>query len=242
MYAHFLNKGGFFVEISLRLKTIAGLVEGNSLADIGTDHAYIPIYLALNKKIERSAACDIKKGPLDIAAENINKYGLGHIIETRLGNGLEKVQPFEFETAVIAGMGGMLIADIMKASMQCAKSFKQLVLQPQLDIPFVRRFLHGSGFKIDNEVLVFDDNKYYNIIVCSKGFEAPYSEIEYMLGKCLISKKDSLLKDYILYKLNEINIILESIEKAPVKSDASVAKAAELNSLQNVYNEVIRCL
>ena len=100
--------------ITPRLQKIIDLVDGKIIADIGTDHAYIPIRLASTKRIEKAIATDKNKGPLEIAKNNIAKYELSDIIETRLGEGLEPVQSGECELVIIAGMGGKLIGDISK--------------------------------------------------------------------------------------------------------------------------------
>ena len=97
------------MDISKRLQAVAGLVTRRSMADIGTDHGYVPLYLYEQRKIDRALACDLNKGPLEKAKENIAAMGAGGAIETRLGSGLLPVHTGEVESAVIAGMGGMLI-------------------------------------------------------------------------------------------------------------------------------------
>lgn len=227
------------MHLSLRLKTIADCVSHRSLADIGTDHAYIPIYLARKGRIDSAAACDIKRGPLAKAEEHIKNYGLENIIGTRLSNGLEKIRIGEFETAVLAGMGGMLIIDIMKAYPECARSFNELILQPQLDVVAVRKFLHKANYKIADERIIFDSGKYYNIILCSPCMDdqcdCPYTETEYMFGKRLMDKQDMILKNYVIHKINKTNNILSKI------SDDN-SKKAELISLIKMYKEVMECL
>ena len=95
------------MDISKRLRTVASLVRCETMADIGTDHGYVPLYLYEQGKIKKALACDLNPGPLEKARENIQKMGAGQVIETRLGSGLTPVAPGEVECAVIAGMGGM---------------------------------------------------------------------------------------------------------------------------------------
>lgn len=233
---------GKCMEISLRLKTIASAVKYRTLADIGTDHGYIPIYLAKKGIIDKAAACDIKKGPLSKASENIKAYGLESIIETRLGSGMSAIKSGEFETAVIAGMGGMLIIDIISYSLDCVKSLKQLILQPQLDVVSVRRFLHTIGFKIDNEEIVFDEKKYYNILSCSLGLDEIYTDIEYQFGRKLIDRKDSILKDSVLHEKNRVENLIMNIAKIENKNRLMADRILELEALLEAYCEVLKCL
>ena len=147
------------MEISFRLNKIAEKVKkGSILADIGTDHAYVPIFLYKKGIIKNAIACDISKGSLEKAKINISKYNLENFIETRLGSGLEKIYLEDnINTIIIAGMGGMLMIDILKNGIEIAKNTETLILQPQKDIPEVRKFLHKNGFKIEDEELLIDE-------------------------------------------------------------------------------------
>ena len=187
------------MDISFRLNKIAEKVSKNSIiADIGTDHAYIPIFLYKNNIIKKAIACDISKGSLEKAKLNILKYNLGQYIETRLGNGLEKVSLEDnVDTIIMAGMGGMLMIDILKNDMEIAKASKTLILQPQKDIVEVRKFLHKNEFQIQDEEMIIDEGKFYNIIIAKKGVQS-FTEKEYMFGKANIEKKCDILKEYIL--------------------------------------------
>ena len=204
--------------ISKRLRAIVNQVQYRSVADIGTDHGYIPLALARLMKIDKAAACDINKGPLARAAKNIDEAGLSHIIETRLGSGLSPVRHGEFETAVIAGMGGMLIRDILSAEPTCAKSFRQLVLQPQRDIPTLRRFLHSQGYGIVDEALVMEDGIFYFILDCRPWAEKPYDDAGYAFGQILIDEKDHVLRDYIQTEYNKIDKVLSQLNDICNKS------------------------
>jgi tRNA (adenine22-N1)-methyltransferase len=230
------------MELSERLKTIASEVRFRTLADIGTDHGYIPIYLAERGLIDKAAACDIKKGPLARAKENIKKHRLDGMIDLRLGGGLSPVKPGEFETAVIAGMGGMLLTEIIKASADCAKSFRQLVLQPQLDIPEVRKFLHTASFKINNEEMVPDENKYYNILSCSPGSDEIYDENDYLFGKILLRKKDPVLKNDILRKLKKTEKIIADMSTQKHINEAASQRLSELKAAAENYERVLAVL
>lgn len=130
------------VKISNRLMTAAALVtQGYTLADVGTDHGYIPIYLLQQKKIPAAIAMDINEGPLERAKEHIALYGLQAYIQTRLSDGVAALKPGEVEAVLIAGMGGGLIMHILKDGEKVCQSAKELILQPQSEIERVREFL-----------------------------------------------------------------------------------------------------
>lgn len=206
------------MQISNRMKTIIDEIEYKKIADIGTDHGYIPIYCSLHKDMEKIIACDINKEPLKNCMDNIKKYNLENKIETRLSNGIRALKLFEVDTIIIAGMGGTLIIDILKNNLEIVNSCKQLILQPQSSVEQVRRFLHEIGFKISNEIMIFEDYKFYNIINCKKEVENSYTDAEYFLGKILLEKNDKALSDYCkeeLLKLQKVkkNILNKSINK-----------------------------
>ncbi len=224
------------MELSERLKSAADLVKYRSVADIGTDHGYIPCYLAYRNNIDKAIACDINKGPLSKAFENINRYGFGSIIETRLGSGLEPLKKGEAETVIIAGMGGLLICDILKKGADKLGYVKQLVLQPQRDIYSVRKLIHQLGFRIEDEKMLCEGGKYYNIISAEKGNEFYTDELYYYFGKKLIESKSEVLKEYVTVRINKYRDILE---KAKEKSDGGAELTKLKNSLE-MFLEVLK--
>ena len=150
------------VKISNRLMTVASLIsEGNVLADVGTDHWYVAIYLMEQGKIPRAIAMDINAGPLERAKEHIAGCGMGDYIETRLSDGLEALRTGEAETILVAGMGGGLVIHILKTGEAVARSAKELVLQPQSELERVRIFLEKNGYVTDAEDMVFEEGKFY---------------------------------------------------------------------------------
>jgi len=184
--------------ISLRLKTIASLVKHNAVLDIGSDHALLPVYLAENNADVRICATEIGEGPFNISKKAVISAGLSHKIELRRGDGLSPVIAGEFETAVIAGMGGMVIIGILSGFPEKARAFKQLILQPQRDAAAVRRFLYENNFYINNEAMLFEECRYYTIIDAAPGVSPDtYSSLEYEFGRKLIEKKCGVLKKYI---------------------------------------------
>ncbi|MBO5092674.1 MAG: SAM-dependent methyltransferase [Clostridia bacterium] len=186
-------------KISKRLCTAASLVrDGAVVADIGTDHAYLPIYLALNGKIKSAIASDINEGPIERAKENIHKYSLENMIQARVAPGLEGIEKFEPTDIVICGMGGELIVKILEASQYVRNKNVRLVLQPMTTAKELREYLQ-NGFSTIAEKIVFEDNKIYQILcVQYVGDLEPLSEIELELGKLNIQNKEENF-DKLLY-------------------------------------------
>jgi len=151
---------------SPRLKAVLSFVRGRCLADIGTDHAFLPIAACLDNVVEKSVACDVSPGPLKIASDNIVGSGLEDRIVTRLGFGLQPLYEGEADCVVISGMGGMNIIEILNN----AKIFsvKRLILQPQRDIPAVRLAVKDLGFCIIGEAIVEDRGRSYTIIAAER--------------------------------------------------------------------------
>lgn len=148
-----------------RLRVCAGLVRvGAKLADIGTDHAYLPVWLAMNGKISSAVACDVREKPLASGAENIEKYGCGAIVKTRLSDGLDEVTPDDADDIVIAGMGAELIVDILSRADWVRSPDKRLILQPMTKAFVLRKWLCDEGFEILREIPCTHAGKYYTVI------------------------------------------------------------------------------
>ena len=182
------------MRLSKRLQTIADFVKkGAVVADIGTDHAHIPIYLIKNNIISKAYACDINAGPLEKAKENINYYGVKNI-ELRLSNGLEKLKTDEADTVIIAGMGGELIIDILDRGQGFFDKKNTFILSPHTKIEEVRNYLLRKGLKILKEDMCIDEGKFYTVmeVKCIENKEM-YSEAELLYGKYLIENKHPVL-------------------------------------------------
>lgn len=202
------------MKLTPRLQTIADLVPKKSVvADIGTDHAYLPVYLIENSIANRVIAADINVGPLNNAEKTIKSYKLESCIETRLGSGLEPIKPNEIDTAIIAGMGGLLIIDILRQSKDVVDTIDTLILQPMVAQDEVRKWLHESNFRIDDERLAKEGNKLYEIIVVSKGEMDIQDSIYYEVGRKLIDNKDPYICELIDAKLKKYSEILKNVEE-----------------------------
>lgn len=172
--------------ITPRLQAIINLVTAKTVADIGTDHAFIPIRLAQDKKITRAIATDKNRGPIEIARGNVEKYGFSEIIELRYGAGLCPIEKGEVQQIIIAGMGGVLIGDIIEESIDKAKA-SELILQPMNAQSELRKRLFEMGFKIEVEELSCEGFKVYNLMrVHFEPQEKRYEEIDLHLPPSLI--------------------------------------------------------
>lgn len=153
------------MELSLRLQAVADMVtKGRRVADIGCDHGYVSIYLCRKKQCPKVIAMDVKKGPLERARANIERYGLSDYIEIRLSDGTGALQKDEVDALLLSGMGGRLTIRILEQSFVRLGKFPELVLQPQSEIFLVRAFLRQQGYTIIDENMVLDDGKYYSVI------------------------------------------------------------------------------
>lgn len=160
----FLNKNE--IKLDNRLSLCAEFVRsGSKVADIGTDHAYLPVYLVKNGIAESAIAADINPGPLKSGADTINRFGLSGQIQTRLSNGLEKISPSECDDIVIAGMGGELICSIISNAAWLKCSAKRLILQPMTRPETLRSFLYANGFDILTEKAVACDKRLYTVML-----------------------------------------------------------------------------
>lgn len=148
-----------------RLALCAALVrEGVPLCDVGTDHAYLPIWLIKTGKTPRALACDINPGPLEAARRDSAKYEAGEALSLRLSDGLRQVSPAEAQDVVIAGMGGELILRIVGETPWLRDSSKRLILQPMSSVPQLRSGLADLGYSIIQEEAVVDGGKVYSAL------------------------------------------------------------------------------
>ena len=155
------------INISERLKCVAGLVnKGARVADIGTDHAYLPIYLVQNGISNKVYACDVRKEPLRRAKLHIDEYGLSDKITTQLCDGLKGINKGDVDTVTICGMGGKLMKNILKAGIDKLGDNTQLVLSAQSELRDFRKYLIEAGIYIKSEHMLLEDGKYYFIFDC----------------------------------------------------------------------------
>lgn len=224
------------MKLTKRLSCVAGKVDkGSKVADIGTDHAYIPIFLVKNNISKKVIAADVKIGPISIAKENIKKNGMEPYIETRLGYGLKVLDNGEVDTVIIAGMGGELIREILDKSKELCRDISTFILQPMTAHEELREFLYKNGYVIKDETLVKEDGKMYTIMVCVHG-DGDVSGIYYDIGIKLIENKDPLLNEYIDGKIKEMQKILNTLKDK--ETDNAKIRRLECEKKLGMYMEL----
>ncbi len=200
--------------MSPRLLAIADCAtKGSRLADIGTDHAYISVYLVQKNIISSALAMDINVGPIQRAEANIRKYRLEDKIETRLSNGLENLKPNEADEIVIAGMGGILIAEILNAARRLWDDNIRFIFQPMTAAEELRKFLEINGFYIEKEALAEEENKIYQIICAVRGIMKTKCEVDYYISPYLRRNKIPLTDKLIECKIREFEKMLTGLSK-----------------------------
>ncbi|MBQ6221196.1 MAG: SAM-dependent methyltransferase [Solobacterium sp.] len=179
-----------------RLKAIEQLVRKNRIpADIGTDHAYLPIQLVKSGKCTKVYACDIRSGPLSIAEENIRNSGYTGQIPVILSDGFEHV-PMDIDCAVIAGMGVYTALGILEDARNRLSLLKEIIVQVNDDVPVLRQWISDHGYTILEEDIVTDKKHTYMIVVFSVDDHPGYSEEEILFGPVLLQKKDPVFLQY----------------------------------------------
>lgn len=189
------------VSLSKRLNAVASLVKsGSSVADVGTDHGYIPVYLVENKISPFAVAMDINEMPLASCNALVKEHKLEKFIDTRISNGLDKLNKGECDTVIIAGMGAELIVDIL-SHCDFVKEL-HLILQPMTHPEIARKYLFDNGFEINNDFIVADGKHSYSIFDANyTGVIQPKSQRDYFLGNIT----DFSQKEYFLHLLNYLN-------------------------------------
>ncbi len=212
-----------------RLFAISDLVTpGAAVIDVGTDHAYVPIYLVKEKGAVCALATDVHDGPIRRAEENIQKFGLTDKIKTQKANGLQGVDYTKYDTIIIAGMGGILISDILENTKSLEE--KTLLLQPMTATMELRKYLNEHGFSVLTERIVQEEEKLYVVLKAVCGMEPPYSDAELLLGRK--SRNEPL---YPLLKSR----IKEKIEKKLAgKLRAKKQNEEEIKKLEHIVQEL----
>lgn len=187
-----------------RLRLCADFVrKGARLADIGTDHAYLPIWLVKNGIIKHALACDINEGPLSAGKADVDQYGLSDNITLRLSDGLKCVNADEADDIVIAGMGGELIAKILSGCKWAKRAHKHFILQPMTKCEVLIRFLYENGFEIISQRACECDKKHYTVMLCHyTGHSDDISDSFCYMGKLDVADEQS--KKYLIHTVSHL--------------------------------------
>ncbi|MBV0914347.1 tRNA (adenine(22)-N(1))-methyltransferase TrmK [Apilactobacillus sp. HBW1] len=223
-------------KLSQRLKVVADFVPQNSrVADIGSDHAYLPVYLMKQKQIEFGIASEVAKGPLDNAIQEIKAEGLSDRIDTRLADGLLSVQPEDkIDCVTIAGMGGTLIKNILENGKSHLSGDELLILQPNVGEDRLRTWLTNNQYEISDETILREDGHTYEIIVAKKtdkSFE--YTEQEIKFGPFLLKQHSDVFVEKWENEIERIEMVIDQMNLA--KHDKPVDK---INSMKKEIEEI----
>lgn len=229
------------MDLSKRLTTIVAVSEKcECIADIGTDHGYIPIFLIENNICNKVIASDINKGPVNKAKLNVSMAGLAEKIDCRLGSGLNTLGEKEAQGVIIAGMGGNLIKDIIQDRMDIFRGLKFAVLQPVQNPEVLRKYIYNEGYKIIDEQLCFDEGIYYEIIKVKYAKEpVELDSIFYEISPLIVKNKHPLAKNFITWKIEKYNKIINAIKD---DSEAAINRKVELAEKLNKLKELLQWL
>ncbi|WP_284638715.1 tRNA (adenine(22)-N(1))-methyltransferase [Paenibacillus silviterrae] len=247
------------LRLSKRLECIARQVpDGSRMADIGSDHALLPSWLAERGSITFAVAGEVNEGPRDAALRQVKAAGLQKLIDVRLGDGLEVIEPGEVDVITIAGMGGTLIASILEAGAAKLEGVRRLVLQPNVGEDNVRRWLVQHGWVLIQEQILEEDGKIYEILTAVPESAADITNLKlyepFQLGENVKLSENRLLLmgpylvregSPVLIKKWEAEIKkLQMIERQLGQSDnpASREKERELQEEMHAIREVLACL
>ena len=227
------------VVLSNRMQALTDMVTpGTVVTDVGCDHGFVSVYLVQKGISPRVIAMDVRSGPLEHAREHIREYGLEDSIETRLSDGLHCLETGEAAGMICAGMGGPLMEKILTEGRQQARSFQELILQPQSEIPHFRAFLMEEGYLLLDENIIYEEGKYYFMMKvrwlgemsdeavrqqATDSWKADCGEpgLAEQFGPLLLSRRDPVLSDYLEWQLAEHRQIAERLDK---KADADNPK------------------
>ena len=171
----------------------------SSVYDIGTDHAFLPIWLVTNGICERVAATDIKAGPLKKAMGNIAKHGVAGQIAVYEGDGFCAIPAMEAGSyVIISGVGGILLTEIINRGAEKAKIAGTIALQPMNNVPYLRQWLNENGYRVKYEKLAVEDRRIYNLLFCEyKGISESYTCADYLIGKRFANCSENVYRMYI---------------------------------------------
>lgn len=254
---------GDSVKLSTRLTKIAEQIPaGSRLADIGSDHALLPVFAVRQGWVTQAIAGEVNQGPLDAAQRQVNEAGLGQVIQPRLGNGLAVLEPGEVDVITIAGMGGALIVTILSEGISKLAGVSRLVLQPNVGEEFVRRWLLEHDWFLSSEQILEEDGRTYEILTADRLDDAAARNRELYSDRMLTTPNGdeiSLSADSLLqfgpYLLNQPEPVfidkwqqeIGKLEKVAAsvglsETDEARLKVAALQQQIKLVKEVVTCL
>lgn len=231
-------------KLSVRLTTVAKyVIEGARMADIGSDHAYLPCYLAKNLKISFAIAGEVAQGPFQSAEKNVLAEGLVDTITVRMGDGLEVIEPGEVDCITIAGMGGALISSILDNGKDKLDSVQRLILQPNISAISIRTWLLANNWELIAEEIIEEDSKIYEILVAERGDPLKPYQIKrdegLLLGPFLLKQKNEIFKKKWTAEMNNWQRISKALEGAS-ETVETIEKRKELTDKIKLVEGVLK--
>lgn len=230
-------------QLSKRLEKVASYITNNErIADIGSDHAYLPCFAIKNKMASFSVAGEVVEGPFKSAQKQVASIGLTSQIDVRKGNGLEVITAADaIDTIVIAGMGGTLIRTILEEGAVKLTNVTKLILQPNIAAFQLREWSEKNNWTITSEAILREDNKIYEIIVLQPSKESvEWTAQEIFFGPCLLKEQSAIFKSKWRHEANTWQNIIQTISNNQPISDENQAKIHELKHKIALVEDVLK--
>ncbi|MFZ5752778.1 MAG: tRNA (adenine(22)-N(1))-methyltransferase [Bacillota bacterium] len=203
------------LNLSQRLLALARLVpQGSRVADIGTDHAFLPCYLVKEGIASFVIGVDVHEGPYQAACRTVRAYNVAEQVEIRRGDGLTALMPGEVDVVIIAGMGGSTGRDILENSPQVVEKLKKMIFQPMNGADVVRRWLSEHNWVITGEDIIYEDKRLFVVIAAEKGERTALTEEEIHYGPLLIKMRHPLLQEVLQKDIEAMQEILKQLAKS----------------------------
>lgn len=215
-----------------RLKVIASyLPKGTIFADIGSDHAHLPIYICSRDISARAIAVEVNEGPLHSAQQNISNYQFSDVIDARLGDGLSVIEKNEVTEVVVAGMGGSLITSILENGVDMLKSIKRIIVQPNIQARKIRKWADLNDMHVVAEEVIKENGHFYEIIVLEQGLslsELNLSDIEkekqYIFGPFLLENKSDSFIEKWTEEQKKLSQIIAQMNRAQIRDEVKIRR------------------
>lgn len=221
--------------LNQRLTAVSHFIKGALLADIGSDHAYLPIYALENNLCQKAIAGEVVKGPYNAARDNVLKYGMEDAIEVKLGDGLDVIDSENtVDTITICGMGGPLIAEILERGKDKLNNHPRLILQSNIQTVNVRKTLQSLNYHIIDETIMEEKGHLYEIVVAEFG-KTTMSEASLKFGPILMQDKNEL---FIQKWKRELDALIKI--KSHLNKEKHTTRIFEIENEINMIHEVLK--